>query len=219
VPEQEATPEPVLELEAAPAEPVLEQEATPAEPILEPEASTVIEPEHDEPEEETLVEAVAAPPFEAVATLGEPQEERAAEEVLAHAPVEADASANVAEPSESPQSERVARGEIAAQPEKAAPEVIVLSPPARPTGLASEPPRREIPQDPLADIRDDVDTQVLPIFLEEAAELYPKQASRSARGAVRRTTTPAHASFGARSIRSRAVRGWPARCDWASSSI
>jgi chemosensory pili system protein ChpA (sensor histidine kinase/response regulator) len=32
----------------------------------------------------------------------------------------------------------------------------------------------EIPEDPLADIRDDVDEQVLPIFLEEAAELYPQ---------------------------------------------
>ncbi len=31
-----------------------------------------------------------------------------------------------------------------------------------------------IPEDPLGDIRDDVDEQVLPIFLEEAAELYPQ---------------------------------------------
>ena len=29
-------------------------------------------------------------------------------------------------------------------------------------------------QDPLAEVRDDVDAQVLPIFLEEAAELYPQ---------------------------------------------
>ena len=43
---------------------------------------------------------------------------------------------------------------------------------------AIEPVRREIPQDPLADIRDDVDTQVLPIFLEEAAELYPQAGER-----------------------------------------
>ena len=50
--------------------------------------------------------------------------------------------------------------------------------PARPAAPAIEPVRREIPQDPLADIRDDVDTQVLPIFLEEAAELYPQAGER-----------------------------------------
>ena len=44
--------------------------------------------------------------------------------------------------------------------------------------LRPEPRAREIPQDPLADIRDDVDTQVLPIFLEEAAELYPQAGER-----------------------------------------
>jgi HPt (histidine-containing phosphotransfer) domain-containing protein len=38
----------------------------------------------------------------------------------------------------------------------------------------AEPVRRDLPQDPLGEIRDDVDTQVLPIFLEEAAELYPQ---------------------------------------------
>jgi HPt (histidine-containing phosphotransfer) domain-containing protein len=37
-------------------------------------------------------------------------------------------------------------------------------------------------QDALAAIRDDVDEQVLPIFLEEAAELYPQAASRCAGG-------------------------------------
>jgi len=37
-----------------------------------------------------------------------------------------------------------------------------------------EPAPPEVPEDPLADIRDDVDEQVLPIFLEEAAELYPQ---------------------------------------------
>ena len=52
--------------------------------------------------------------------------------------------------------------------------------PVRPIGPTVEPPRREIAQDPLAEVRDDVDTQVLPIFLEEAAELYP-QAGESVR--------------------------------------
>ena len=46
--------------------------------------------------------------------------------------------------------------------------------PTRPSSVAAEAARREIPQDPLAYISDDVDTQVLPIFLEEAAELYPQ---------------------------------------------
>src|SRR6185437_2290244 len=41
--------------------------------------------------------------------------------------------------------------------------------------------RSESPHDALADIRDDVDEQVLPIFLEEAAELYP-QAGEQVRG-------------------------------------
>jgi chemosensory pili system protein ChpA (sensor histidine kinase/response regulator) len=45
----------------------------------------------------------------------------------------------------------------------------------------SEPALPEVPQDPLAGIRDDVDEQVLPIFLEEAVELYP-QASAQVRG-------------------------------------
>ena len=39
---------------------------------------------------------------------------------------------------------------------------------------AAEPEDLELPLDPLANIRDDVDEQVLPIFLEEAAELYPQ---------------------------------------------
>ena len=50
--------------------------------------------------------------------------------------------------------------------------------PARAASVAAETARREIPLDPLADIRDDVDTQVLPIFLEEAAELYPQAGER-----------------------------------------
>jgi len=46
------------------------------------------------------------------------------------------------------------------------------STPARVSTTGREPP--ESPQDPLANIRDDVDEQVLPIFLDEAAELYPQ---------------------------------------------
>ena len=57
--------------------------------------------------------------------------------------------------------------------------------PARPLSLATEIARREIQQDPLADVRDDVDTQVLPIFLEEAAELYPQAGEQRARMAPR----------------------------------
>ena len=40
--------------------------------------------------------------------------------------------------------------------------------------LTSDPVLPKVAQDPLADIRDDVDVQVLPVFLEEAAELYPQ---------------------------------------------
>ena len=51
-----------------------------------------------------------------------------------------------------------------------------VAPPLQPAPpvAAPEPPRHEAPQDPLAEVRDDVDAQVLPIFLEEAAELYPQ---------------------------------------------
>ena len=54
------------------------------------------------------------------------------------------------------------------------PEMPVSIAPVRPAPAPAEPSRREISLDPLADIRDDVDMQVLPIFLEEAAELYPQ---------------------------------------------
>ena len=50
--------------------------------------------------------------------------------------------------------------------------------PARPIVTGLELARRDVPQDLLAEIRDDVDTQVLPIFLEEAAELYPQAGER-----------------------------------------
>jgi len=52
----------------------------------------------------------------------------------------------------------------AAQPREAEPELVL------PTGSAS--PALRV--DPLADVRDDVDPDVLPIFLEEAAELLPQ---------------------------------------------
>jgi chemosensory pili system protein ChpA (sensor histidine kinase/response regulator) len=51
-----------------------------------------------------------------------------------------------------------------------APAMPQMAPPAAPT----EPARHPVPLDPLAEVRDDVDPQVLPIFLEEAAELYPQ---------------------------------------------
>ena len=73
--------------------------------------------------------------------------------------------------------------------------------------------------DPLADIRDDVDAQVLPIFLDEAAELFP-QAGEEVRAWRRSPADDRRArSCGARCTRSRAARGWPARCAWASSRI
>ncbi len=74
--------------------------------------------------------------------------------------------------------------EVAPHRELAAPDIAVPAPvdaraPMPPSiplihvpTFESAPP--EAPADPLADIRDDVDEQVLPIFLEEAAELYPQ---------------------------------------------
>ena len=69
-------------------------------------------------------------------------------------------------------------------PEEPIPELEVPEHPAapapaqrssRPPDLAAaEPEDLELPLDPLANIRDDVDEQVLPMFLEEAAELYPQ---------------------------------------------
>src|SRR4029079_11934475 len=58
-----------------------------------------------------------------------------------------------------------------------------ISPPASAPAehAAAVEARSESPHDALADIRDDVDEQVLPIFLEEAAELYP-QAGEQVRG-------------------------------------
>jgi len=102
------------------------------------------------------------------------QDQPAVEEVVAQAPAEAPPFAQVAEP----------REPTLAPPVSIAPE--------RPAALAAEPPRREIPQDPLADVRDDVDTQVLPIFLEEAAELYP-QAGEQLRAWQRAPNDGAHA--------------------------
>ena len=71
--------------------------------------------------------------------------------------------------------------------------------------------------DPLADIRDDVDQDVLPIFLEEAAELFPQAGEQLRAWRRARPTRQARVSCGGRCTRSRAARGWPARCASASS--
>ena len=73
-------------------------------------------------------------------------------------------------------------------------------------------------ENPLAGIRDDVDTQVLAIFLEEAAELYP-QAGEQVRALAPQPQRHRilRSNSAARCIRSRAARGWRARCVWASS--
>jgi chemosensory pili system protein ChpA (sensor histidine kinase/response regulator) len=92
----------------------------------------------------------------AALALPELQEQPAVEERVARAPPESAPFAKEAEPRE------------------AALEPSASIAPVRSAAPAGEPPRREAPQDPLADIRDDVDMQVLPIFLEEAADLYPQ---------------------------------------------
>jgi len=66
--------------------------------------------------------------------------------------------------------------------EAGTPDHVAPIPEAMPAAASGRPPpeipaaEREpaLPPDPLANIRDDVDEQVLPIFLEEAAELYPQ---------------------------------------------
>ena len=144
-----------VEGEPEPAIAAVEELAT-SEAVIAPQAAaeaaevpSAVEPEHDEVEEPAATETAAA-------TLAQSQEQPAAEDVVAQAPAEPAPLAKLAEPRE---------------PAHEAPVSIA---PARPAAIAAEPPRREIPQDPLADVRDDVDTQVLPIFLEEAAELYPQ---------------------------------------------
>jgi chemosensory pili system protein ChpA (sensor histidine kinase/response regulator) len=156
-PAQEIEPEDEAELEPEPeAEPAHEpaiaslDEATGGEAVdVGDEAPSTIESPEAEIEEPLFAETVAASPAEFA-------EQPAVDDVVAPAPMETAPFAKVAEPRE---------------PAHEAPVSIA---PARPAAIAAEPPRREIPQDPLADVRDDVDTQVLPIFLEEAAELYPQ---------------------------------------------
>jgi chemosensory pili system protein ChpA (sensor histidine kinase/response regulator) len=61
---------------------------------------------------------------------------------------------------------------IAPPPERPA---APLAAPAAPAARAEPaPPGPSLAADPLANVRDDVDEQVLPIFLEEAAELFPQ---------------------------------------------
>jgi chemosensory pili system protein ChpA (sensor histidine kinase/response regulator) len=97
-----------------------------------------------------------------------------------------------------------------------APSPVVSLPPA-PSAPVPDSSRREVPQDPLAEVRDDVDAQVLPIFLEEAAELYP-HAGEQVR-AWRRSPGDAgwRGGCAGRCIPSRAARAWPGPCAWANS--
>jgi len=149
--EEEAKAEVVAEAKPASdvqpeAEPVTGAKAVEeAEPVAEAEAVEEVEPEAE-------LECVAE--TEPVAEAEPIAEAEAPAEALAAAGT--DAKEKVAEPEETP-----------------ARDSVISLQPGRPSS-APESARREIPQDPLADIRDDVDTQVLPIFLDEAAELYPQ---------------------------------------------
>ncbi len=92
-------------------------------------------------------------------------------------PILAEASAPPASDIPPPPAETVAETPEPATTQEHLPElppVARVTPQPAPPVAATEPPRREVPQDPLAEVRDDVDPQVLPIFLEEAAELYPQ---------------------------------------------
>ena len=77
-------------------------------------------------------------------------------------------------PAAAPVSEEAPLPSASDTPPPTATPVVPVTPEPAPAAAAPEPPRREVPQDPLAEVRDDVDMQVLPIFLEEAAELYPQ---------------------------------------------
>ena len=139
-----------------------------------------------------------------------PQEFVASETVASEAPVAAkservDAAAEETEGMEDQRSEPSVQEEIASEadagaqsaelaPAADAPASIEHAPAAEPLAAASAPAPTpppahaapvEVPaessHDALAAIRDDVDEQVLPIFLEEAAELYP-QAGEQVRG-------------------------------------
>ena len=90
------------------------------------------------------------------------------------------------------------------------PRVFALSPRQQPP----RPPRRvhHAADETLAHVHDDVDRQVLPIFLEEAAELFPQtgeQLRAWRRKPADKDVVPRRCS--ARCIRSRAARAWPAR--------
>ena len=117
---------------------------------------------------------------------------------------------------------RSAEAEVETEPVAVAPIAAEAPTPAPEAAHAwrSSSPRPNPPDDALADIRDDVDEQVLPIFLEEAAELYP-QAGEQLRGLAPcpRRRGDARGICAGRCTRSRAARGWPARCAWASSRI
>ena len=117
---------------------------------------------------EPVVAEVAEP---VVAEVVEPVGAEVAEPVVAEV-VEVAAEPVVAEADQPANAE--AKALVASDALPAPGSVQTAIPLARPVVPTIEPARRETPQDPLADMRDDVDTQVLPIFLEEAAELYPQ---------------------------------------------
>ena len=64
---------------------------------------------------------------------------------------------------------------------------------------------------PIRPLADEIDEQLLPIFLEEALDLCRASVASCAPGAARPTTARARAGWSACCTRSRAVRAWPAR--------
>ncbi|MET0683604.1 MAG: Hpt domain-containing protein [Casimicrobiaceae bacterium] len=136
------------------------------EEVAEPVAAEVVEPEVGQVVEPVAVEVAELVPTEVVALVALEVAEPVPTEVVQPVALEvvepaiAEATAAPAEPPVMPES------------------IQATIAPIRPVVTALELARREAPQDPLADLRDDVDTQVLPIFLEEAAELYPQAGER-----------------------------------------
>ena len=127
--------------------------------------------------------AAAAAAAEAAATEAAAAEAAAAEAAATEAAAEAAAAIATATEAAAAAATEAAATEAEAAAEAEASALATLA------ALAAE-AEIELPQpeaDPLADVRDDVDEQVLPIFLEEASELFP-QAGEELRAWRRRPT-------------------------------
>ncbi|MEP7182354.1 MAG: Hpt domain-containing protein [Betaproteobacteria bacterium] len=158
---------------------LLRQDSTEEVAPADAEAQAAREAAADEREEPPATEpaAPAVTAVEPTPTVAEPLPVEIAQEPIApSAPTSSPAPAAmpIASPTATTEAARVA------EPEPhpvVAPVAASVAASAAPPLAASKPEPEPAPQpavDPLADIRDDVDPTVLPIFVDEAAELYPR---------------------------------------------